>query len=146
MAVTFACEKFVYGLEAIEAYIKMKIPVEWAGDDMFAEDQSSDEFIRNYLRESKQIRIVSEHDDKKSDRGKPERKGKERAAASARPVKKDHKNAPARKDERTPFKKDEKSAEFKKALPVQNQNPFLLKVLITKITKITGKKRIRQMQ
>ena len=31
MAVTFACEKFVYGLEAIESYIRMKIPVEWVG-------------------------------------------------------------------------------------------------------------------
>ncbi len=40
-AVTFACEKFVYGLEAIEKYIGFKIPVEWADDELFAEDKSA---------------------------------------------------------------------------------------------------------
>ncbi len=39
-AVTFACEKFVYGLEAIEKYINMKIPVEWPEKEMFLEDKS----------------------------------------------------------------------------------------------------------
>jgi ATP-dependent RNA helicase RhlB len=39
-AVTFACEKFVYGLEAIEKFIDMKIPVEWPESDMFVEDKS----------------------------------------------------------------------------------------------------------
>ncbi len=39
-AVTFACEKYVYGLEAIEKYIGFKIPVEWADDDLFEEDKS----------------------------------------------------------------------------------------------------------
>ena len=101
MSVTFACEKFVYGLEAIEAYIKMKIPVEWAGDDMFAEDMSKDEFIRNYLRESKQIRIVSEHDDKKTDKFSKERKGKP-AASAGRSDKKDFKKAPERSENKNP--------------------------------------------
>ncbi len=40
-AVTFACEKFVYGLEAIEKYIGFKIPVEWAEEDLFVEDKSA---------------------------------------------------------------------------------------------------------
>lgn len=31
-AITFACEEYVYGLEAIENYIKMKIPVIWLED------------------------------------------------------------------------------------------------------------------
>ncbi|HNX23418.1 MAG TPA: DEAD/DEAH box helicase [Spirochaetota bacterium] len=101
MAVTFACEKFVYGLEAIESYIKMKIPVEWAGDEMFAEDQSKDEFIRNFMRESKQTRIVSEHDDKKTDRYGKERKGKERPAVAARPERKDTRKAPEKKEDNT---------------------------------------------
>jgi ATP-dependent RNA helicase RhlB len=102
MAVTFACEKFVYGLEAIESYIKMKIPVEWAGDEMFAEDMSKDEFIRNYMRESKQTRLVSEHDDKKSDKYSKERKGKERPAAAGRPDKKDHRKTPEKREEKRP--------------------------------------------
>ncbi len=39
-AITFACENYVYGLEALESYINMKIPVVWAEDDLFAEDSS----------------------------------------------------------------------------------------------------------
>jgi ATP-dependent RNA helicase RhlB len=68
-AVTFACEKFVYGLEAIESFIKMKIPVEWADDEMFAKDESSDVFIKNFMRESKQERILLEDDESKSKKG-----------------------------------------------------------------------------
>ncbi|MCK5153700.1 MAG: DEAD/DEAH box helicase, partial [Spirochaetales bacterium] len=47
-AVTFACEKFVYGLEAIEKYISMKIPVEWPEADMFVVDKSAG---MNFYRE-----------------------------------------------------------------------------------------------
>ncbi|HQO39041.1 MAG TPA: DEAD/DEAH box helicase [Spirochaetota bacterium] len=50
MAVTLACEKFVYGLEAIESYIKMKIPVQWAGEDLYVEDACPEEFIREFMR------------------------------------------------------------------------------------------------
>ena len=39
-AVTFACESYVFGLEAIEALINMKIPVEWADDSLYGEDKS----------------------------------------------------------------------------------------------------------
>lgn len=116
MSVTFACEKFVYGLEAIESYIKMKIPVEWAGDDMYMEDASTDEFIRNYLRESKQIRIVSEHDDKnkKGERAPRERKGKQGAAGKT--DKRDNKRSPERSEKRIEGKnqKTQKSVDDKK--------------------------------
>jgi ATP-dependent RNA helicase RhlB len=47
-AVTFACEKFVYGLEAIEKYISMKIPVEWPEAEMFVTDKSAG---MNFYRE-----------------------------------------------------------------------------------------------
>ena len=40
-AISLACEKFVYGLEAIESLINMKIPVEWADDELFVEDKSA---------------------------------------------------------------------------------------------------------
>ncbi len=41
-AVTLACEKFVFGLEAVEDFISMKIPVEWAGEELLKfEDKSS---------------------------------------------------------------------------------------------------------
>ncbi|HOP29688.1 MAG TPA: DEAD/DEAH box helicase [Spirochaetota bacterium] len=64
LAVTLACEKFVYGLEAIEAYIKMKIPVEWAGDELYVEDVSTDEFVRSFMRTSRDTRESTERKDK----------------------------------------------------------------------------------
>ncbi len=109
MAVTFACEKFVYGLEAIEAYIKMKIPVEWAADELFLEDVSSDEFIRNFMKESKQIRIVSEHDEKKSDKSGKGKKRSEKPVSAAKTDKKDYKKIPERKKEiKSGFKETDK--------------------------------------
>jgi len=47
-AVTFACEKYVYGLEAIEKYINMKIPVDWPEKELFLVDKSAG---RNFYRE-----------------------------------------------------------------------------------------------
>lgn len=83
MSVTFACEKFVYGLEAIETYIKMKIPVEWAGDELFAEDLSTDEFIRNFMKESRQTRLISEHDDNRGDKRGRDKKRPDKPAAKS---------------------------------------------------------------
>ncbi|MBT3272790.1 MAG: DEAD/DEAH box helicase [Spirochaetales bacterium] len=40
-AISLACERFVYGLEAIEALIDTKIPVVWADHDMLKEDKSA---------------------------------------------------------------------------------------------------------
>ena len=40
-AITLACEKFALGLEAIEKFTQQKIPVQWADDDLFAEDKSA---------------------------------------------------------------------------------------------------------
>lgn len=41
MAITLACEKYVYGLEAIEKFIGFKIPVEWAEADLYVKDKSA---------------------------------------------------------------------------------------------------------
>lgn len=80
----------------------MKIPVEWAGDEMFAEDQSSDEFIRNYMKESKQIRIVSEYDDKKTDKSGKERKRKPAASSAGKADKKEYRKTSERRDDKKP--------------------------------------------
>ena len=42
-AITLACEEYIYGLEAIEEYIQMKIPVLWADEEglVKAEDKSA---------------------------------------------------------------------------------------------------------
>lgn len=39
-AITLACEKYVFHLEAVENYINKKIPVEWVEDELLAEDLS----------------------------------------------------------------------------------------------------------
>ncbi|MBN2039749.1 MAG: DEAD/DEAH box helicase [Spirochaetes bacterium] len=39
-AISLACEKYVYSLEAIESLTKFKIPVSWATDDLFIQDKS----------------------------------------------------------------------------------------------------------
>jgi ATP-dependent RNA helicase RhlB len=46
LAVTFACEKYVFGLEAIEKYIGQKIPVQSYGEADLAEDKSAGMKIR----------------------------------------------------------------------------------------------------
>jgi ATP-dependent RNA helicase RhlB len=50
-SISFACEEYVYGLEAIESYIKMKIPVDFAEDNYFIEDSSSHK--RFFLQKNK---------------------------------------------------------------------------------------------
>lgn len=51
-AISLACEKFVYGLEPIEEFIQMKIPVEWPDEELMqAEDKSKGvrvEGVRQY--------------------------------------------------------------------------------------------------
>jgi len=39
-AITLACEEYVYGLEAIESYTDMKIPVVWPDETIFEKDMS----------------------------------------------------------------------------------------------------------
>lgn len=95
MAVTLACEKFVYGLEAIESYIKMKIPVEWAGEDLYAEDLCPEEFIREFMRTNRGGKEMPQRGERpargerkpKTERTRSERPdhGRDRKEAAARP-------------------------------------------------------------
>ncbi len=48
-AITFACEQYVYGLPAIESYIGMKIPVQWADDGMYVDDVAAGVNLRREL-------------------------------------------------------------------------------------------------
>lgn len=52
-AITLACEEYIYGLEPIEKYIEMKIPVKWIDDDKFLEieDKSKDLKFRDLVSE-----------------------------------------------------------------------------------------------
>ena len=40
-AISLACDRFVYGLEAIETYIKGKLPIMWPESELFVEDKSA---------------------------------------------------------------------------------------------------------
>ncbi len=51
-AVSLACEKYVFALPSIEEYIKMKIPVEWADEELYAEDLSEGIRFRHERRSS----------------------------------------------------------------------------------------------
>jgi ATP-dependent RNA helicase RhlB len=44
-AISLACERYVYGLEAIENFIAMKIPISWADDSLFAADTSKGKYF-----------------------------------------------------------------------------------------------------
>ncbi|MCK9274364.1 MAG: DEAD/DEAH box helicase [Syntrophales bacterium] len=54
-AVSLACEKYVYGLEAIETYIGMKIPVLWPEEALFESDKSAGMRFRLEDKEKKQF-------------------------------------------------------------------------------------------
>ncbi|MCP4130389.1 MAG: DEAD/DEAH box helicase [bacterium] len=45
-AISLACETYVYGLEAIESYIGMKLPVEWAEESSYIEDKSAGRYFK----------------------------------------------------------------------------------------------------
>jgi ATP-dependent RNA helicase RhlB len=47
-AISLACERFVYGLEAIEKLIDMKIPVVRVEDDLVVEDKSAGMYFNRY--------------------------------------------------------------------------------------------------
>lgn len=71
-AIALACEKYVYALEPIESYIKMKIPVEWPTDDMFVEDQSRGMDFRHKRKPERKDHSRSDRTGKKPAEKRPE--------------------------------------------------------------------------
>ncbi len=49
-AISLACEKYIYNLEAIENFIGMKIPVAYAGDNLYLDDKAEDMNMGKPLR------------------------------------------------------------------------------------------------
>ena len=60
-AISLACEKFVYGLDGIENLIDMKIPVEWAGEDLFVAEKAGDASISRMKRATPSGRRGGDH-------------------------------------------------------------------------------------
>ncbi len=73
-AISLACEKYIYGLESIESYTKMPIPVMWADKELFIPDKSAGMRIR--IDSQKKIREHSSQgrssDRKRTPTGKTE--------------------------------------------------------------------------
>jgi len=97
MAISLACPEFVYSLEAIEDYTKMKIPVEWPDESLFAEDKS------------KGVRMAPLRDKRDRDRGRGDRpRGDRKRRRDEKPAaRREH----ARPAERAPHKKRETAEE-----------------------------------
>lgn len=70
-AISLVCERYVYGLEAIESYTKSKIPVDWADESMYVADQS------------RGMRIASEKDHRRRDDEKGKKANREKHHAKA---------------------------------------------------------------
>ena len=81
IAITLACEKFVYGLDAIEQYIKMKIPVDWVTDELLVADNSSPEHINKFLKNARGSRVETGERKKTGKSTKTERTGRKPATA-----------------------------------------------------------------
>ncbi len=124
-AITFACEKFVYGLESLESYINKKIPVAWAESEMLIEDRSSGKRFRLDQDEKRPGNGKDKNRKKKTDRRKsrevhrertekPEYKGQEKGRKTARKKfdnKPDRDRNAARKKTYTPEKTRNKRKE-----------------------------------
>jgi len=73
-AVSLACDRFVYGLEAIESYINDKLPIMWPDSELFVEDKSAGQ------------RLNIERSPRRDNRSRPD--GRKGRAGSARPDRK----------------------------------------------------------
>ncbi|MDA3850029.1 MAG: DEAD/DEAH box helicase [Spirochaetaceae bacterium] len=71
-SITLACEEFVLGLNAVEAYIDGKIPVVWAEEDLYEADKSRG--MRFRLNDLKRDGTIKDRNrDSRSGRGRPDR-------------------------------------------------------------------------
>jgi ATP-dependent RNA helicase RhlB len=105
-SITLACEQFVYGLEAIENYIQMKIPVIWAEDSNLpeVEDKSAKMRFRDLVDESEYASSGgdgaasrsrgSRAGGKPSDRGGSRTGGRKPASRSDRPDSRSDRSSP----------------------------------------------------
>ncbi len=95
-AISLVCNKYVYGLEAIEKFTKMKIPVEWADEDLYEEDEAAGiHFAMPKKGGAGAQRESRERERKGRGRSRPdERRTGERKAGARKP---DDKKRPPRK-------------------------------------------------
>jgi ATP-dependent RNA helicase RhlB len=61
-AISLVCDKYVYGLEAIESFTKMKIPVQWADENLYIKDKAEGKSMSSHktVQKSGNRRIKSD--------------------------------------------------------------------------------------
>jgi ATP-dependent RNA helicase RhlB len=72
-AVSLACDRFVYGLEAIEDYIKNKLPIMSPDSELFVEDKSAGQRLNIERSPRRDNRSRSDGRNGRSNSGRPER-------------------------------------------------------------------------
>ncbi len=89
-AISLVCEQYVYGLESIEEFAKMKIPVEWADESLYAEVKTAHFRRRPEEREGRGERRDRGERGRGRDRRKPAREASagtaEKAPAQKQPL------------------------------------------------------------
>lgn len=84
-AVMLACEKYVFGLEAVENFINQKIPVATIDPDMYVQDASAGKRIQLDSGGGGRDRGRDRSRDRPRDRGRDERRGGKRSPRGAHP-------------------------------------------------------------
>jgi ATP-dependent RNA helicase RhlB len=104
-AISLACEKYIYNLEAIENFIGMKIPVAYAEDNLYLEDKAKDMNMGKPMGSSRGGRSKKPHG-KSASRPKP-RPRKPTAAAKTAPT---PRQPAIEESKKRPFKETAKSS------------------------------------
>ncbi len=158
LAITMACEQFVYGLESIQDYISMQIPVAWVNDEELdsIEDKSAGMHFRDLVKDAdfsgasrnktrsslspQRGRIGIRHTTKKSgsalDRNRPDSATESRPAGNRSQIGNKTKLIHERRTPRVPV---QKRSAAPKSKPVQETNSKK-KTLITAGTISTSRK------
>lgn len=112
-AVTLACETYVHALESIEAFTRMKIPVIWPEDDLYAPDKSAGMKFHS----QRQGREKSRTRDRKEGGGASrKRRSEHKPAAEPRAARPEHKAHPRRPEtvEQLPASLEDRLAYYKR--------------------------------
>lgn len=100
-AITLACEEFVLGLSSVEEYIESKIPVVWAEEELYSEDQSRGMKFR--LSDLKRDGTIPDRGDRKGGNG--DRRGGNRSGGANRGTSRERSGQPRSDRNRRPSTK-----------------------------------------
>lgn len=121
LAISMACEKFVYALDSIERLIEMKIPVEWADDEMFLDDSSAG--MSFHVQRKSSERLHHRRKEGSGDKGQ-RRQGPQRKKSSRNEQIPSQRKGPAQKNDGAPHSSRKKNTQTKQGnTPAQSKAP-----------------------